>query len=428
MAFILTQEGYLQVLYTDLSISDLATKDHDLLDGLTDDDHTQYILAAASRAMTADWPFGNYALFIGDDANTKQTIGLTINQGTNDDEIVSLKSSDVAHGMTTWTETDTFADFKKANPSTGGLLIRGWNGGSLGIQLLGLVTTEDTSKNSESGAAIILDSGLKSGTTLTHPGAGANIVGIREYGTTIWIIDKEGDTWQAGGGTFGGRCIGSLSETIPEVVQQDAEPGTTYPGLIWVDTDASPASSSVLSDADGDTKIQCEESADEDKIRFDCAGSEMGVWDAVGLTQTIQPAFCVGLSSAVTNFAKDAWRDIEFDAETFDQGGDFDTDTYTFTAPMDGTYVLCIHIRMDNMDTACLYYGLKMTTSNETYQWTITPKYNTDPAYASFGFAIVTEMDASDTVKCTLYQPGGTNQMDMPAGRAANQFSGWMLG
>lgn len=34
------------------SLSDLTTKDHDLLDGLGDDDHTQYYLTAGTRAMT----------------------------------------------------------------------------------------------------------------------------------------------------------------------------------------------------------------------------------------------------------------------------------------------------------------------------------------------------------------------------------------
>ena len=41
---------------------------------------------------------------------------------------------------------------------------------------------------------------------------------------------------------------------------------------------------SSLTDLDGDTKIQVEESADEDKIRFDTGGSERAVIDSSGLT------------------------------------------------------------------------------------------------------------------------------------------------
>lgn len=40
----------------------------------------------------------------------------------------------------------------------------------------------------------------------------------------------------------------------------------------------------VLADADGDTKIQVEESADEDVIRFDIGGAEVAIIDADGLT------------------------------------------------------------------------------------------------------------------------------------------------
>lgn len=39
-----------------------------------------------------------------------------------------------------------------------------------------------------------------------------------------------------------------------------------------------------LEDADGDTKIQLEKSADEDKIRFDTAGTQRAVLDSTGLT------------------------------------------------------------------------------------------------------------------------------------------------
>ena len=62
---------------------------------------------------------------INDSANAGMTIGLTINQGANDNEILALKSSDVAHGMTTNLETDTFARFVKASGVGGGLKMTG---------------------------------------------------------------------------------------------------------------------------------------------------------------------------------------------------------------------------------------------------------------------------------------------------------------
>lgn len=44
----------------------------------------------------------------------------------------------------------------------------------------------------------------------------------------------------------------------------------------------SPAIATSIADADGDTKIQVEESADEDHIRFDTAGSQRAVIDETG--------------------------------------------------------------------------------------------------------------------------------------------------
>jgi len=63
------------------------------------------------------------ALFIGETDNANISRGLTINQGGFDDDIISLKSSDVAHGITTYNETDTFMAIRKGNSTHGGVLL-----------------------------------------------------------------------------------------------------------------------------------------------------------------------------------------------------------------------------------------------------------------------------------------------------------------
>ena len=62
-------------------------------------------------------------LHLNETANGDQTIGMTINQAANTDEILSFKSSDVAHGMTHVTESDTFAYIGKSHGTIGGLEI-----------------------------------------------------------------------------------------------------------------------------------------------------------------------------------------------------------------------------------------------------------------------------------------------------------------
>ena len=62
--------------------------------------------------------------YIGDTANANATLGLTINQGSAYNQIFALKSSDVAHGLTSYggmnTETDDFFSIQKESATLGG--------------------------------------------------------------------------------------------------------------------------------------------------------------------------------------------------------------------------------------------------------------------------------------------------------------------
>jgi len=63
------------------------------------------------------------AVYVNDTANANMTIGLTINQGANDDNILSFKSSDVAAGTIGTSETDDYVVFRKVIAAGGGLAI-----------------------------------------------------------------------------------------------------------------------------------------------------------------------------------------------------------------------------------------------------------------------------------------------------------------
>jgi hypothetical protein len=58
--------------------------------------------------------------------NAKNSRGLTIEQGDVDNEAVSGKSSDIAHGLTSEAETDTYFTLKKGSATAGGLAINGY--------------------------------------------------------------------------------------------------------------------------------------------------------------------------------------------------------------------------------------------------------------------------------------------------------------
>jgi hypothetical protein len=133
-------------------------------------------------------------VLIGDTASPNNDGGLTINQGTNDDEIFTLQETGIAHGVTDDTETDTFFEIHKSDAATGGAYLRGFNGGSAtrALVIAGTVTTADSTRSTSGAAPILLTAELKSGTGAGTMGADKNLVAIRDSGTVRFIFDSDG--------------------------------------------------------------------------------------------------------------------------------------------------------------------------------------------------------------------------------------------
>ena len=76
------------------------------------------------------------------DGSPEGTKGLTINQGANDDIILSLKSSDVAHPVTSQAQADTYYTVKKLYAANGGALLHGFSEDDhTGLYLTGTIGT-----------------------------------------------------------------------------------------------------------------------------------------------------------------------------------------------------------------------------------------------------------------------------------------------
>jgi hypothetical protein len=138
-------------------------------------------------------------VFLNETANADMTIGLTINQGANDDEIIAVKSSDVAHGMTDFAETDTYGQLSKNNASYGGLRVRGFRDDSSAAANWGaanfvgyLGEAADTTKTTSGRGVVEITSAVKSGTGITDVGSDGNLMVIRNNTTTRFIFDAEG--------------------------------------------------------------------------------------------------------------------------------------------------------------------------------------------------------------------------------------------
>jgi hypothetical protein len=157
------------------------------------------------------WQSGS--IFVNDIANTFMTLGLTLNQGANDDEILAFKSSDVAHGATNFAETDTFGTFQKQSSTAGGLHIRGFrdadSSAHSAVQIDGrLAENVDTTKTT-AGKGILSLYGLQtSGTSDANIVADGNVISVGTYKgaayATVFIIDEDGDYHYDGadGGAF----------------------------------------------------------------------------------------------------------------------------------------------------------------------------------------------------------------------------------
>ena len=71
--------------------------------------------------------------------------GLCLNQGAADTNIFSLKSSDIAHGVTTYDETDTYFSIRKSSGDKGGARIHGFTdtaGGDAALEFQGIINSD----------------------------------------------------------------------------------------------------------------------------------------------------------------------------------------------------------------------------------------------------------------------------------------------
>ena len=202
--------GYFNTTTNVFGVTDMWDADFDTgiqVEEGADDDVLRFDVAGSQVAQMS-----GTALFWGDTINTKNTGGATFNQAGLADEIISLKSSDVAHGLTSVSETDTFAAFQKRNSAEGGLQIFSVCEDAAvtiatAINSYGgtASTTKSTAGNSLIELYVAEHNGSNAQADITADG---NVFGIairKSSGTvTVWIIDEDGDFHYDGadGGAF----------------------------------------------------------------------------------------------------------------------------------------------------------------------------------------------------------------------------------
>ena len=138
-------------------------------------------------------------VILSDTSNGNMTIGHTINQGSADNHIIDLKSSDIAHPFTGVVEADTYLKMGKGDSSAGNGLIEGFSETTGGLVLRGN-SGEANTATSTSGVGTIQIDAYKTdgGTSRAVPGANDNMLSVRSGGNAKFLVKGDGDIYYDG--------------------------------------------------------------------------------------------------------------------------------------------------------------------------------------------------------------------------------------
>ena len=203
------------------------------------------ILVGGSSAGTSEWvtvsgnatitnagvvsvtggTFGS-TLYVNESANGSMTLGVTINQGANDNEVLAFKSSDIGHGYTSGGETDTYAAFQKSSATLGGLKITSLAEDAAEDQVTQIHSIGGTAMTTKSTSGV----GLVDIYVAEHDGSGTiaditadgNVFSVRarvgSADVTRFMVDEDGDA-----DIFGNAVVTGTVSTGGSAI-------TSYPG------------------------------------------------------------------------------------------------------------------------------------------------------------------------------------------------------
>jgi hypothetical protein len=168
--------------------------------------------------------------FLGETANCNVNTAITINQACRDNEIFALKSSDVAHGVTTTThgsETDTYFIIKKQNGCAGGAVLTGLGEGAYGLYLKGIATTDCTTHSANGAGNGVFNAFKADGTGVQAHATDANLFVVAVNNLTRFIVDNEGDLFADGSAAtvYDSYCDAQLARTLTQVIDSSGGSG-----------------------------------------------------------------------------------------------------------------------------------------------------------------------------------------------------------
>ena len=129
--------------------------------------------------------------------------GMTLQQGSNDDNIMTFKSTDVAHGMTAIAETDTYVEMLKNSDGGGALQLTTLSETATAFRHIACITGSNTAESTAATSAWGVDARKKNGTSVEGLAADDNLASFRHSDEAQVIFKGDGEIFSNQTATVG---------------------------------------------------------------------------------------------------------------------------------------------------------------------------------------------------------------------------------
>jgi len=162
----------------------------------------------------------------------------------------------------------------------------------------------------------------------------------------------------------------------------------------------------TIQDADANTKIQTEESANEDKIRMDVAGVEAFLLEDDGILTLAKQSAARGYKATDQSIPDSTWTIFQIDNTSFDIQGEIDTTNHRFVAKKAGIYLGAGGMQFVTAEVvADKMYGLGITLNGNFKVNSYVHSSHAD--YIAATCTEVFQMAANDWLDLRIYQSSG---------------------
>jgi len=136
-------------------------------------------------------------LTLNEDAPDTGEGGITLNQGASDEMIMSFKSSDIAQGMTSVKQADTYGFIEKKSGANGGIKMGGLTDNADGhaFEAVGFQASENTAEATSASSAVCVNGFKRNGSTNAAEAlpAGGNVFGIKNADDMQCLFKGDGE-------------------------------------------------------------------------------------------------------------------------------------------------------------------------------------------------------------------------------------------